>query len=144
MANRLKVLLLIVGVLTISFGVVDSQARRKHRHSVKTRYFVGSKTLPAGDDPSTSGVESLAIRCPRGYRITGGGYDMGTIAIVPTARFEADGRGYGVIGVNQVDQSSTMRVTIACIRRRTTATRALAGPSLRSEVERLRAQRRRD
>lgn len=144
MGNSLKVLLLIAALLTVSFGVIDSQAARKHRHGLTLRYSTSTKALPAANDARTAGVESARVRCPRGYRVTGGGYDVvDTIAFVPTARLLPGSRRYVVIAVNDVNKPGRIRLTVACIKAKTQFRRASAEPSLDAQVERLRALRRR-
>jgi hypothetical protein len=139
MGSHARLVLLAVAILTVGFGVVDSQARRKHSHSLKVRHFVSEVGLPPGNDPNTAGVQGRAVTCPRGYKAMGGGYDVDSIAIVPSARLATNG--YAAIAVNQTNDAATLQVEVSCLRTKTTAKRASSPErSLRGLVERYRRQ----
>jgi hypothetical protein len=139
MGTRTRLVLLAVAILTVGFGVVDSQAVRKHAHGVKMKHYASRTTLPPANDPRTAGVEGAAVRCPRGYKATGGGFDSNRIAVVPSASLAP--RGYAAIAINQTNEAGTLEVQVGCLKTKTTARRASsAGRSLRGLVERYRRQ----
>ncbi len=139
MRSRTRTVLLAVGLLAITFGVIDSQAG-PHRHRLTVRHYVESVTLPPATDPRTSGVRGAAVGCPRGYRATGGGYASDTIAVVPFAQVSPGE--YGAIGINQTDQAGRLEVVVACIRGMTRLRNATSGGvQMRRLVEGYRAQR---
>ena len=125
MGARVKIVLVAVGILVIGFGVVDSQAGRRHSHKLTVKYYFNDTALPPGNDPATSGVAAVDTGCPRGYRPTGGGYRASKIAVVPYA--DLNGSGFGAIAINQTDEGGTLTVHVACVKGKTSARRAATG-----------------
>jgi hypothetical protein len=141
MTGRVKLVLLSVCLLAVTFGVIDTQAVSRHSHRLVIRYFADQVFLPPANDPATAGVAAGRANCPRGYRATGGGYQADHILdSVPYADLFT--RSYRVIVANGVNEAGTVIVTVACARGRTTRVRtsdAGAG-SFRSLVERYRRE----
>jgi hypothetical protein len=139
MGTRINAVVLAVGLLVIGFGVVDTQASRRHAHKVVVKRYFNDIVLPAANDPATGGVASVDTGCPRHYRATGGGYQSSNFAVVPYADLFTDG--YGAIAVNQTDTAGKLTVHVACIAGKTKAAAAGAGRHrLDRMVERYRSQ----
>jgi hypothetical protein len=139
MSSRIKLLLLSICLLAVTFGVIDTQAAR-HSHRLTIRHFATQVFLPPANDPATVGVVGGEVRCPRGYKATGGGFQASQLSVVPFA--DLFPRSYQVIAANQTNQAGTLEVTAGCARTRTRRARtsdAGAG-SLRGQVERYRRQ----
>lgn len=132
MVSHAKLVLMAVAVLVIGFGVVDSQARRKHSHAVTLKHYLRSASLPAG------GVGAVDVSCPRGYKATGGGYESSELATVPVYRQFVDG--YRVIAANETSTAGTITAYVACLKGRTSATRASARRPLRAEIRQYQEQ----
>jgi hypothetical protein len=139
MNGRIKTVLAAAALLAITFGVIDSQAGRSHRHRVAVKHLANSVTVPPAGDPATAGVKGVGVSCPAGYSATGGGYDFEAVGFVPFA--DLFPRRYSAIAVNETQDARLLTVTVACIKGRTSARRASATASLESRVKRLRAQR---
>jgi hypothetical protein len=139
--SRIRIVLLAVGLLVIGFSVVDTQAAR-HRHRLTVKHYFNDAVLPASNDPTTNGVASATVTCPRGYRATGGGYSAEHISLVPHA--DLNPGNYNAIAINQTDTPGKLTVTVACVAGRTRVARARAdGAELDRLVRTYRAERRR-
>jgi hypothetical protein len=139
MAARTRLVLLASALLVVGFGVMNADAGRRHAHKTVVKHYVDDVVLPPSNDAATGGVQGVGVRCPRGYTATGGGFTSSTIATVPHA--DLSPKTYQAVAINETTTAGRLEVTVACIRARTTATRAQAEPSLRSVVERYRSQR---
>jgi hypothetical protein len=142
MSSRLKLVLLSVGLLAVTFGVIDTQAVNRHSHRLTIRHFAVQLQLPPANDPATFGVVGGRVNCPRGYKATGGGYQASQFSIVPFADLFPGS--YRVIAANQTNQAGTLEVTVGCARVRTRRARtsdAEAG-NFRTLIERYRREAR--
>ena len=142
MAARTKLVLAVAVIFVLGPGVINSQAGRRHSHRVTIKGFVRSTTLPPANDAATSGIESVSAVCPEGYRATGGGYKVETVALVPDAELFTNA--YEIVAINETNTAATMSADVACVKGKTSATRAALdrGRSARL-VARYRAQRER-
>jgi hypothetical protein len=124
----------------VTFGVIDTQAAKRHSHRLTVKHFATQVTLPPAGDPATAGVIGARVGCPRGYKATGGGFDASQFSVVPFADLFPGS--YEVIAVNQTNQAGTLEVTAGCVKTRSRRARtsdAGAG-NFRARVERYRQQ----
>lgn len=128
------VIALLVGALAVAAagGILSADASKRHNHKVGMVYKEGSKFLPA---TSSGEVDFVLLFCPRGTKVTGVGSSTDGLGYVNEQEIDPGTNSGTAFYVDQFVESTTIRAQIACVKHKTSKTRAKTTASARRAVQ---------
>jgi hypothetical protein len=123
----------VLSALVLAAGggmILPAQAGTRHSHAVKMVYRSDSKSI-AGD-----GVQFVLVFCPASTKVTGAGSSTPGISYVNEQSIDRGSNSITVFYINVSSSPSTIRAQAACVKKKTSRTRAKLGVSAALTQER--------